>query len=146
LVAFLAGGRLVYYGPPAVAPSYFGVADFPAIYRFLAESIEVVTCELRFRQSQLYRTHVLERQAEATVPMVSLDVPARPQRPVRAAAFRQWRILSERYAELIRRDWVNLALLLAQTPIVASVLALVTASELYTGPKNNNTQQILLML
>ena len=146
LVAFLAGGRLVYYGPPDVAPDFFGVEGFPDIYTLLADPEEAGTRELRFRQSGLYRTHVLERQEGSAGALVPHDAPSRPVRRVRAAAFRQWGILSTRYAELVRRDRVNLGLLLAQTPIVATALTLVTSRELYTGPKINNTQQVLLML
>ncbi len=146
LVAFLAGGRLVYYGPPDVAPDFFGVAGFPDIYTMLADPDEAGARELRFRQSGLYRTHVLERQEGSAAALVPLDAPPRPVRRLRAAAFRQWAILSARYAELVGRDRVNLGLLLAQTPLVAAALTLVTSRALYTGPKINNTQQILLML
>lgn len=146
LVAFLAGGRLVYYGPPNVAPDFFGVAGFPDIYTLFADPEEAGARELRFRQSGLYRTHVLERQEGSAAALVPLDAPPRPVRRLRAAAFRQWALLSARYAELVGRDRVNLGLLLAQTPLVAAALTLVTSREMYTGAKINNTQQILLML
>ena len=41
---------------------------------------------------------------------------------------------------------MNLALLLAQTPIVAVLLTLVASHDAYTASKINNTQQVLLML
>ena len=146
LVAFLAVGRLLYYGPPDVAPDFFGVAGYSDIYTLLADPQEAGARELRFRQSGLYRTHVLERQEGSAAALVPLDAPPRPVRRLRAGAFRQWAILSARYAELVGRDRVSLGLLLAQTPLVAAALTLVTSRELYTGPEINNTQQILLML
>jgi|GEM_PF-120067 len=146
LVAFLAGGRLVYYGPPETAPEFFDVSSFADIYGLLADPEEAGVRELRFRQSGLYRTYVLERQVQsATEPAPNATTP-RPLRRLRAGAWRQWAILSARYAELVRRDRVNLGLLLAQTPLVATALTLVTSRELYTASKINNTQQILLLL
>lgn len=146
LVAFLAGGRLVYYGPPGDAPDFFGVAGFPDVYTLLADPEEAGARELRFRQSGFYRTHVLERQEGMATALAPNSAPPRPVRAGRAAALRQWAVLSARHAALVRRDRVNLGLLMAQTPLVATALTLVTARELYTGPKINNTQQILLML
>jgi ABC-type multidrug transport system ATPase subunit len=147
LVAFLAGGMLVYYGPPAAAPDYFGAPTFPDIYTLLADPQQAAAQELRFRQSPIYRTHVLERQASSNLPALPVTPPpARTRRQLRAAALRQWGILTQRYAELVARDRVNLALLIAQTPIVAAALSVVASRDLYTGPKINNTQQILLML
>jgi ABC-type multidrug transport system ATPase subunit len=147
LVAFLAGGRLVYYGPPKEAPAYFSADGFPDIYTRLADTKKSDVEELRFRASAFFRAYVLERQTARNLPALP-DKSAAPgsHRQLRAAAVRQWRILSERYAELVRLDRVNLSLLLAQTPIVACALAVVTSRELYTSSKINNTQQILLML
>jgi ABC-type multidrug transport system ATPase subunit len=150
LVAFLAAGRLVYYGPPSQAPAHFQVPRFSDIYAQVAEGPGADTAEIHFRQSPLYRTYVLERQASGPHPPGqfggdSQDGSGRRQR-LRAAPTRQWRILTKRYAELLRLDRVNLALLLAQTPIVACVLTLVTSNQLYTSSKVNNTQSVLLML
>ena len=147
LVAFLAGGRLVYYGPPDQAPSHFGAQTFPDIYTLLADPAQSAPRELRFRQSAPYRTYVLERQASDAVPALPVVMTTpHSRRQLRASALRQWAILTQRYAELVGRDRVNLALLLAQTPIVAAALSLVASRDMYTGPKINNTQQILLML
>ncbi len=148
LVAFLAGGRLVYYGPPTDAPAYFGAGGFPDIYTRLADIKKSDLEELRFRRSPFFRAYVLERQTMSNLPALpdAAVSPPAGHRRLHASAVRQWKILSERYAELVCLDRVNLSLLLAQTPIVACALVVVTSRELYTSSKINNTQQVLLML
>ena len=149
LVAFLVGGgRLAYYGPPDEAPAHFGVAAFPDIYAQVNANPDLAeSYGLRFRASPSYTTYVEERQLSTEMPVIPDTPPlTRRKRRLRAGALRQWAILSQRYAELICRDWVNLALLLAQTPIVAVLLTLVASHDAYTASKINNTQQVLLML
>jgi hypothetical protein len=59
---------------------------------------------------------------------------------------RQGVILTRRYAELLWRDRVNLTLLLAQAPVVATLLTLVTAPESFTRLQAFRSEQVLLML
>ena len=152
LVAFVAGrGRLVYYGPPADAPAFFGVPAFSDIYSFFDQSPDTVEQQQGlFHQSAHYQANVLDRRSSlpASAPTAVTATPAAPlsKRQTRAAATRQWRILTQRYAELLWRDRVNLGLLLAQAPVVALLLTLVTPTDTYTPPQFGSTQQVLFML
>lgn len=152
LVAFVAGrGRLVYYGPPADAPAFFGVPAFSDIYSFFDQSPDTVEQQQGlFHQSAHYQANVLDRRSSlpASAPTAVTATPAAPlsKRQARAAATRQWRILTQRYAELLWRDRVNLGLLLAQAPVVALLLTLVTPTDTYTPPQFGSTQQVLFML
>jgi len=151
LVAFVAGhGRLVYYGSPTDAPSFFGVPAFSDIYSFFDQSPDKVEQqEQRFHQSTHYQANVLDRR-RAVSPPSATRVTAGPSVPLskrqaRAAAFRQWRILTQRYGELLWRDRVNLGLLLAQAPIVGLLLSLVTPTDIYTPSQLGSTEQVLFL-
>lgn len=149
LAAFVAGkGRLVYFGPPSDAPAFFGVQAFSDIYSFFDQNPDTVEQrEQLYRASPQHRTHVLDRRVAQPVPP-AVTAPALPldRRRARAAAWRQWTILTQRYAELLRRDRVNLGLLLAQAPIVALLLIVVASGDSFTPAAFGGTQQVLLML
>ncbi len=54
LVAMLKQGHLVYFGPPAEAPPFFGVQEFKDIYRRL-DSLDAAECHTRLQASTFYR-------------------------------------------------------------------------------------------
>lgn len=151
LVAFVAGhGRLVYYGLPTDAPSFFGVPAFSDIYSFFDQSPDKVEQqEQLFHQSAHFQANVVDRRPTVAVPPVTAmtAAPSAPlsKRQARAAAIRQWRILTQRYGELLWRDRVNLALLLAQAPIVGLLLFFVTPADIYTAPQLGSTEQVLFL-
>jgi ABC-type multidrug transport system ATPase subunit len=143
LILVLARGKLVYFGPPAEARTYFGVSRISEIYDTLAAK-EPEAWEQQFRASELYRAYVAGRlvgacdepQADAkrkqgdlsesvgaaTVADASVSlshmVPPAPRRK-RFPFWHQFRILTARYLELIGRDRKGLRLLFLQAPIVA---------------------------
>ncbi len=103
--------------------------------------------EIRFRNSDAYRRYVWDRlqhspQGSASMPAASVPSPAapgaypneitgtlrndsgRPKTPP-VSALRQWSILTRRYLRLIAADRRNLAILLAQAPIIGLILLLV---------------------
>src|SRR5205807_2555204 len=63
LVLVLAGGKLMYYGPPEEAPTYFGVGRLGQIYDRLSEG-GPEPWEKEFKASSLYREFVEQRMAE----------------------------------------------------------------------------------
>src|SRR5579885_2300692 len=136
-ICFLAaGGHLAYFGPPNEAKTYFGKTDFAEIYSAL-EPTEAnpnipAEAEARFKASPEYQKYVvgplnqgpagagraaaLAQQAHEVVP------------PKRGNPWRQFRLLSERYLNLLWNDKGNLAILLLQAPIIAIILYLMTAA------------------
>ena len=125
-VCFLApGGYLAYFGRPDEATVYFNQSDFADIYNALEPTDTdpdiPKKAEARFKQSPQYQQYVaLPRR----------QVPPSPQpgagtsQPARGNAWKQFRLLSARYLELLKNDRINLLVLLLQAPIVAVILML----------------------
>jgi ABC-type multidrug transport system ATPase subunit len=80
LVAVLMRGRLVYVGPPAEAPAYFGVAKLGEVYDRLGGK-EPDAWEKEFAASSLHAEFVAKRQAASPAESGALLVPV----PVAAA-------------------------------------------------------------
>jgi ABC-type multidrug transport system ATPase subunit len=158
LALLLSRGKLVYYGPPAEAPKYFGVDRISDIYDRLLEK-PADEWEKDYRRSGLHEEFVARRLAEASSAPAA-PPPAGPPRlsPELAASsglvrppqgrplaerfraltaqylhlrqqfkpaldeWRQFRVLTARYVELLWGDRRGLILLLLQAPIVAAIV------------------------
>ena len=137
-VCFLAqGGRLVYFGPPNDAKKFFGKDDFAEIYTALeptdANPNIPAEAEKRFRESQDYKQYVEEllRQGPAGSSR-SLQQTVAIKPPKRGDPWKQFRLLSMRYIELLKNDVGNLLILLLQAPIIGLILMLI-AKVVYNG-------------
>ncbi len=148
LVAIMAGGRLVYYGPPADAPAFFGVGTYPDAYRYCAQhASSIAAIEAAFSQSKYFRMYVEDRLKQRRPGPVHAAgaLPGRASQK-RAGGLRQWKILGRRYSEILLRDRLNLALLLGQAPVIGVLLLLVADGDSFTLDNVGSSQQILLML
>lgn len=141
-ICFLAqGGHLAYFGPPNEAKTYFGRTDFAEIYSALEPTEEnpniPAQAEARFKTSPEYQKYVVLPLNQG---------PAGPGRaatlagqtsevilPKRGNPWRQFRLLSERYINLLWNDKGNLAILLLQAPIIALILYLMTANAAFAA-------------
>jgi len=138
-VVFLArGGHLAWYGPPDAALAYFDVTDFDAIYEKLEEELTSAEWAARYRASVQYQTYVSGRLQErygpdfasiaagttATAP-AAIDAAPLPAggagRAAQVSNLRQFRVLSARYIDIIRRDRTGLILLFAVAPILGAI-------------------------
>jgi len=127
-IAFLAGGRLVYFGPPSQALPFFGVEDFADVYAVTEGAGAAAAWEGRYHASLQHQKYAVERPARAPA-APSLEQRGENERRRRTFAQSRWRqlaILCRRYFELIRADRRNLVLLLAQAPVIGFLLALVS--------------------
>jgi ABC-type multidrug transport system ATPase subunit/ABC-type multidrug transport system permease subunit len=129
-IAWLApGGHLVFFGSPAEALRHFGVQDFGEIYALLEAPEDRERWATTFLDSPAYRVNVAER-LEA-LPGDGRDLPATiaeseaPTAGSQAGMPRQLFWLTVRYAEVLRRDIANLALLLIQAPAIALALLII---------------------
>jgi hypothetical protein len=133
-VVFLAkGGNLAYYGPPDEALSYFGVEDFDGIYEKLEGESTPEAWAAKYRASDQYRRYVAGRLEPAYGPLQAGAAAAPAPPPAAAAvararpaarsvsALRQFRVLSSRYLEIIRRDRINLLLLFLIAPALGTI-------------------------
>lgn len=144
LAIVLCRGRLAYFGPPGRAPDYFEVSRVGAIYDRLAED-EPQAWEERYRSSDLFREFVESRLAApasgaaaapavlaAAAPLVSapsvessgIRLNERLGIPDPHGLWHQFRVLTQRYAELILSDRRSLWLLALQAPVVGLILLL----------------------
>jgi len=125
-VCFMApGGCLAYFGLPNEATAYFNQSDFADIYSTLeptdTEPDIPKKAEARFKQSPQYKQYV-------ALPASQMPPPPQPgagtSKPPRGDPWKQFRLLSARYLELLKNDRINLLVLLLQAPIVAVILVL----------------------
>jgi ABC-type multidrug transport system ATPase subunit/pSer/pThr/pTyr-binding forkhead associated (FHA) protein len=161
-VIFMAAGRVVYFGPPNEALSFFQVTsgDFADIYTKLEsgdrEAIiqrDLTTehaqwqatapagstpslaelWELKYRNSAHYRRYVADRLAEAPAGPSVGEPGGRSAGRARGSPLRQFRILTRRYLDLTLQDRRNLLILLLQAPLIALLLLLVAQSDTLIG-------------
>lgn len=144
-VCFLAqGGRLVYFGPPSEARTFFGKADFAEIYAILEPTHEnpkaPKEAEARFKVSQDYQSYVAEPINEVPVKDGKpLQQQKKRKKVKRANPWKQFVLLSLRYLELLKNDPGNLLILLLQAPVVALLLLLLVKYEVGTNVFNATT-------
>ena len=150
LLIVLARGKLVYFGPPADALTYFGVSRTSEIYDRL-QAQDPNQWEKDYAASSLYEEFVAKRQgidvarrevgdrkSEARTPALQLSTSdirpstsdmssvnlhlqelTPPPRPQHTPKWHQFRVLTQRYAELILTDKRSLRLILLQAPLIA---------------------------
>ncbi len=89
-----------------------------------------------YHRSEQYRRYVLERQqSQHAMPILkqSQAVNAPATRSPRMSPWRQFRILTRRYLDLMLRDRRNLTILLVQSPLIALLVWMMAASDALVG-------------
>lgn len=117
-VVVLARGKLIYYGPPAELPGFFGVSSVSEVYDRI-ESRPPEEWAKQYRASHFYVPITEKAQAPAAVARPANDSSAPGE------ASRQFSILAERYFTLLAQDRRNLLLLLAQAPLIGVLIGAV---------------------
>jgi ABC-type multidrug transport system ATPase subunit/pSer/pThr/pTyr-binding forkhead associated (FHA) protein len=111
------GGSIAYFGPPQLALAYFDQRDFADVFRELVEP-GGGDWGARFRVHPYYASYV-ERDA----PTVIAPAADRSTEPVRTRdGWHQFTTLTRRYAAVIAADRRNLALVIAQAPLLGLLL------------------------
>lgn len=107
--------------------------------------------EIRYRQSPFYQQYVVNRLAAAPTGLHSTNNSVGQTRQ-RISSWRQFRLLSQRYFDLMLQDRRNLTILLLQAPIIALLLMLVARSDALTGVQaqdliqRSEAKKVLFML
>ena len=162
-VAFMARGRLAYYGPPKEAPAFFDTQDFADIYQKLGYEIDpdhgaqpvpelkaeyqeyaaasntrkvsagVIWAE-KFRKSPLYQKYVAGKQANIHASRQP-DVArgVRSSKPAPISFIQQTYYLARRHFDLIRHDVRTLIILLAMLPMIGLLFGAVSGNWWLTG-------------
>lgn len=120
-VVFLGlGGRLCYFGPPSDCLQFFGVKeDFADIYNLLDKPDTIVDQAEKFYQSDDYRRYVKNHLSPGNQ---AAKVNIGNQQSKSSSFGEQLGILTQRYFQIQRRDYINLALALLTAPIGISLI------------------------
>jgi len=143
-VVFLAkGGYLAWFGPPEAALEHFEVDDFDGIYERLDGESSPEAWGQKYAESPHYDRYVRQRLRQhypnfgetateaADVAPAEREAKTHVEPPPRQTSqLRQFRILSARYLDIVKRDRVNVALLLAIAPVLGLI-------DLIAWPRNN---------
>ena len=114
-VLFLApGGRSAYYGPPQLAITYFGAADYQEVFRELSVDTPE-RWKARFLAHELGQRYLVE-PLEGYTAGVRQSTAAEPLR--RQKWSRQYWMLTRRYARVLAGDRANLVSLLCAAPLL----------------------------
>ena len=123
-------GRLAYYGPAYPDSLTFFNPDIPeqeatsgaeyALKGLARKPVESWT--KKYRDSEYYNKYVKERREEE-IKFGKLE--RKKSGTSSRSSLRQWWVLVERYFTIKRKDFVGLAILLSQAPIIAMLIALV---------------------
>jgi len=149
-IIFLArGGHLVFFGSPDEAFSYFHVNDFTEIYNLIETQGSPKEWAEKFERSSCYKEGLLERlnetdmlQSKTTHLLSHKEISHRG-----ASSIRQFFILSGRYYEIMLKDIRNLAIVLLQAPIIATLLALVFKRDIFNDdPKIGDGNAALTLI
>jgi ABC-type multidrug transport system ATPase subunit len=131
LAVLAPGGKLVFFGPPPAARSYFGIERFPEIFDRL-ESRPASDWQQQFRESGLGQRLQQDARPPAQkgdwaprdkgpVPFLCGQLPVRDEPP---SAWTQWTVLAGRTCRLLAADGRHLALMLAQPLAIAVLICL----------------------
>jgi ABC transport system ATP-binding/permease protein len=140
-VAFMAQGRLVYYGPPRQACDFFSVGkdDFAGIYNKISDADPINAKEIaqswdeRFRQSPFFKTVTERFQSLTRSGGGGKGRSPNPERFSIQTFILQFFLLTKRYFALILRDRVLLTILLAVMPLLALLILGIAESNWLTG-------------
>jgi ABC-type multidrug transport system ATPase subunit len=128
LVVVLVRGKLAYYGPPDELTKYFGVTKISDIYDQL-ESGPPEDWAKRYAQSAYHRRYVVDRLRSVPEAGPGESAIAAPEKLSSRERYleskRQFQILAQRYRAVAFQDRKNIAILLAQAPIIGVLLGLV---------------------
>src|SRR5262249_3967041 len=135
------GGRLAFFGPPAEALDYFECKEPAEIYRRIG-SRDPDELSRTFEGSPGRRKNggdrITEVQDIARTTARLGGATAQQRGAERRSGLAQWRTLTRRYLEIKMKDRRNTALLLAQAPVIAFILAIIV------GPGRNDPKTIFI--
>lgn len=140
-VAFLAHGRMVYFGPPDDALRFFNSSDFATIYAKVEKPRDAEEAEKRFRTSADYQQNVSKHLTSRLQPASHSPKHLRRFQP--DLWFRQLAILIRRYFDLILNDRFSLLVLLGVMPLIGSLLLVIADPKSLVGDSNSDIQSIL---
>lgn len=148
LVILLHKGKLVYFGPPGEAARYFDVRRLSDVYDLLESSPANLWAD-KFRESQFYKTYVVDRLTNQTTTIDNTRNFTERESRRNFSRWFDWRqtdTLIRRYLDLIVSDQRNLLILLLQAPLIATIIGLVFSTEGVAAARAAAESQISFIL
>ncbi|MEI6544001.1 MAG: ATP-binding cassette domain-containing protein [Methylococcales bacterium] len=150
LVVLLHKGKLVYFGPPKEAATYFNVQRLSDVYDLLESSLGNVW-EENYRKSAYYQTYIQDRLSNHESNNSTTHNPTQERHNtvkalIRWIDWRQTNTLMHRYFDLIVSDKKNLLILLLQAPLIAIVIGLVFDIKGFPAQRAASESQIFFIL
>jgi ABC transport system ATP-binding/permease protein len=129
-VAFLAQGKLIYFGPSQGAQDFFGVDDFADIYERIDSNASEWHHAFQEEKPDQYQKYITARQATLrTVPQQALTT----SRFGLKDFLRQLLTLTQRNFSVLLSDPITLALLLLLLPVTALLQLVIATPDILTG-------------
>ncbi len=144
-VAFMARGRLVYFGPPHEALTFFNQNDFADIYSELAEPTDPKFLNNPEGAAKDWETRFQQRQNQKSPLLAPPPSPPPPPRP-KPSLFKQWWILTRRQFDMILRDPLTLSILILVLPLIGFFVLQIVKPEVLVGLNENQIQEKFLKL
>jgi ABC transport system ATP-binding/permease protein len=124
VVILTAGGRLAFVGKPSEALEYFDIQRLGDVYDRLAEQ-PAEHWQQTFRTSELYQRYVIDRLPEGSKsPLMPVRPPAGNVTERSRLFLRQTALLTQRYFNIWRGDFLSLLAMLGQSILVAVLMGL----------------------
>jgi ABC transport system ATP-binding/permease protein len=125
-VLLLHHGRMIYFGPPNGARQHFGVQRLSDVYD-LIETRPAEQWAEHYQQSSYHSTYITERRAQSDPAEMTQQTLLLQTEKSRREWFKGAHLftLMRRYADLLVADRRNLAILLLQAPLIATLVGLV---------------------
>ena len=123
MVAYFVKGRLAFYGPPDELKAAFGVESIREVYVKEEERTAEAWAEA-FARSDAHGKYVTGRATPAASFEATAILPGQALEAVRAEPKRQFRVLTERYVQVMFGDRKNAILMLSLAPIIALFVCL----------------------
>lgn len=119
------GGKLAFFGTPDEALQYFAATDFADIYKRLNSEKNADLWAKEYRESPIGKKYRQESGAQGGNIAYQSHQLELPVTGSSSSSFKQWSILTSRYARLVTRDRKNVMLLLLQPVIIAALIIVV---------------------
>ena len=146
------GGRLCFFGTPAEALAFFQVSRFEDIYSRIEKAEQAETWRIRYQQLPQYLRELQAHSQQQTITGAELSPAHQGWQAANgglqtSSAFNQFGLLLDRYARILLRDRVNVAILLLQAPIIGAILAAVSKVGAFTSASGpTDAEKILFFL
>jgi ABC-type multidrug transport system ATPase subunit len=126
-IAMMHYGRLIFFGSPDQARSFFGANSIGSLYAKIKER-PAEDWQAEFHGTSLHQQTVAQLRDHVLPSKRNESFAPAPVRESTGEKFSQWSTLSNRYLDIILRDRKNTGILLLQAPLIAFFIFIATTN------------------